>query len=42
MALAAYVAEDGLISHQWEERPFIEAGEGNRIGGLQRGNRERV
>ena len=21
MALAAYVAEDGLVSHQWEERP---------------------
>jgi hypothetical protein len=22
MALAAYVAEDGLVSHQWEERPW--------------------
>ena len=22
MSLAAYVAEDGLISHQWEERPW--------------------
>jgi hypothetical protein len=22
MALAAYVAEDGLVSHQWEERPL--------------------
>jgi hypothetical protein len=21
MSLAAYVAEDGLVSHQWEERP---------------------
>jgi hypothetical protein len=21
MALAAYVAEDGLVGHQWEERP---------------------
>jgi hypothetical protein len=20
---AAYVAEDGLVSHQWKERPFI-------------------
>jgi hypothetical protein len=23
MALAAYVGEDGLIGHQWEERPLI-------------------
>jgi hypothetical protein len=23
MALAAYVAEDGLVSHQWEERTFV-------------------
>ena len=22
-ALAAYVAEDGLVSHQWEERPLV-------------------
>jgi hypothetical protein len=22
MALAAYVAEDGLVGHQWEERAF--------------------
>jgi hypothetical protein len=22
MALAAYVAEDGLVGHQWEERPW--------------------
>jgi hypothetical protein len=22
MALAAYVAEDGLVGHQWEERPL--------------------
>jgi hypothetical protein len=22
-ALASYVAEDGLIGHQWEERPFL-------------------
>jgi hypothetical protein len=22
MALAAYVAEDGLVSHQWEEWPL--------------------
>jgi hypothetical protein len=22
MAVAAYVAEDGLVGHQWEERPF--------------------
>jgi hypothetical protein len=21
MALATYVAEDGLVGHQWEERP---------------------
>jgi hypothetical protein len=23
MFLAAYVAEDGLVSHQWEERPLV-------------------
>ena len=23
MTLAAYVAEDGLIGHQWEERPLV-------------------
>ena len=23
MALAAYVAEDGLVDHQWEERPLV-------------------
>jgi len=23
MALAAYVAEDGLVSHQWEQRPLV-------------------
>jgi hypothetical protein len=23
MALAAYVAEDGLVSHQWKERPLV-------------------
>jgi hypothetical protein len=23
MALAAFVAEDGLIGHQWEERPLV-------------------
>jgi hypothetical protein len=23
MALAAYVAEDGLVIHQWEERPLV-------------------
>jgi hypothetical protein len=22
-ALAAYVAEDGLVGHQWEERPLV-------------------
>ena len=22
MALAAYVAEDGLVGHQWKERPW--------------------
>jgi hypothetical protein len=22
MSLAAYVAEDGLVSHQWKERPI--------------------
>jgi hypothetical protein len=23
MSLAAYVAEDGLVGHHWEERPMI-------------------
>jgi hypothetical protein len=23
MAPAAYVAEDGLVRHQWEERPLV-------------------
>ena len=23
MSLAAYVAEDGLVSHQWEEKPLV-------------------
>jgi hypothetical protein len=23
LTVAAYVAEDGLISHHWEERPFV-------------------
>jgi hypothetical protein len=24
MAPAAYVAEDGFVGHQWEERPLVE------------------
>ena len=23
MAVGAYVAEDGLVGHQWEERPLV-------------------
>ena len=23
MSLAAYVAEDGLVGHHWEERPLV-------------------
>ena len=23
MALAVYIAEDGLVGHQWEERPSV-------------------
>ena len=23
MALAAYIAEDGLVGHQWEEKPLV-------------------
>ena len=23
MSLAAYVAEDGLVGHQWKERPLV-------------------
>ena len=26
MALAAYVAEDGIVGHQWEERPLVLCG----------------
>ena len=25
MSLAAYVAEDGLVGHQWKERPIVHA-----------------
>jgi hypothetical protein len=37
MSLAAYVAEDGLVSHHWEERPlgianFIRPSTGERQG----------
>jgi hypothetical protein len=37
MSLASYVAEDGLVSHQWEERPlglanFIQGTPGPRSG----------
>ena len=49
MALAIFVAEDGLASHQWEERPLScegsmlqyggMPGPGMGVGGL--GNRER-
>jgi hypothetical protein len=24
MVLSAYVAEDGLVGHEWEERPLIQ------------------
>jgi hypothetical protein len=23
VSLAAYIAEDGLVSHQWEKRPLV-------------------
>ena len=26
VALAIYVAEDGLVGHQWEERPLVYEG----------------
>jgi hypothetical protein len=29
MAPAAYVAEDGLVGHQWEERPWVLSCEGS-------------
>jgi hypothetical protein len=37
MSLAAYVAEDGLVGHHWEERPlglanFICPSTGERVG----------
>jgi hypothetical protein len=53
MALAAYVAEDGLVGHQWDERPLallkvlcpsIEDCQGQEegVGGLvSRGRREK-
>jgi hypothetical protein len=25
MSLAAYVSEDGLVGHQWKERPIVSA-----------------
>jgi hypothetical protein len=25
MSLAAYVSEDGLVGHQWKERPIVHA-----------------
>jgi hypothetical protein len=34
MALATYVAEGGLVGHQWEERPFgpVKGNEGSGSG----------
>jgi hypothetical protein len=41
MDLAAYVAKDGLVDHQWEERPLVLSpnvgecqGQEARVGGL--------
>ena len=52
MSLAAYVAEDGLLGHQWEERPLVLCsvpqyrrmpGPGMGVGGLKsRGRGERI
>jgi hypothetical protein len=50
LSLAAYVAEDGLVGHQWEERPLVlcpskgerqgqEVGEG---GLVSKGRREGI
>jgi hypothetical protein len=48
MSLAAYVAEDGLVSHHWEERPLglanficLSTGEhqGQEMGVDEQGNR---
>jgi hypothetical protein len=52
VALAIFVAEDGLVSHQWEERPLVLGlyasiwgmpGPGMGVGGLgSRGRREEI
>jgi hypothetical protein len=34
VSLATYVAEDGLVGHHWEERPFIL----RRLYALEQGN----
>jgi hypothetical protein len=42
MSLAVYVAEDGLVGHQWEEIGWVEeqgeGGQGEGIGDFQREN----
>ena len=42
MAPGMYVAEDGLVGHQWEERSLVIEAKGVMKGlrGLQRGNME--
>ena len=47
MALAVYLAEDGLVSHQWEERPLVPSigecqGQESGVGGLGSRGREEV
>ena len=47
MSLAVYVAEDGLVSHQWEERPLVPSkeecqGQESGVGGLGSRGREEV
>ena len=37
MALAAYVVEDGLVDHQWEERALVQ---GQKAGVSGLGSRE--
>jgi hypothetical protein len=36
MALAAYVAEDGQLGHQWEERPLVCEGSMPQCRGMPR------
>jgi len=42
MALAAYVAEDGLVGHQWREKPLVLPRLDPQGRGMLRGQEEEV